>query len=511
MKPRILLINPALSQGLNYGIFTVKVPLGLAYLAGYLEKLGYSPEIMDCMAYYEYIEKIGGDKYRTGLPEKQIIEKLKEFNPDIIGVTCGYTIYEEDSIRIAELVKKNSKALVVFGGAHTSANPKHVLKNRSVDIAVIGEGEITFSKIIENFNNKNKLKKIKGIAYRDKNKIKINPPSEYIRDLDSLPFPARHLLPMERYIKHPHNSRANMRAPTTEIITSRGCPFNCIFCSIHAVWGKKWRARSAANVVDEIEHLYNKYSIREFRFFDDNISWDKKRMIEICDEITKRRLDIRWDTPNGVAIATLNEEVLKKMKKSGYYKIVMGIESGSEKTLRFMRKPVSLEHAKKIIGICNKLGIWTWSTFIIGSPDETKEQIQETIDFSKNSGLNFATFYVAQPYPGADLYSIYEKEGLLKDGFIANSSVTNTQYDTHHFSAKQLRDLQKKAYSEFLKHRIVSYLNPVKFYQEFLNRIKSFEDIVYVIRVLFTLADLAFLKLSKYQIRKVRRAVSELS
>lgn len=482
MKPKILLINPALSGSLSSGIFTIKVPLGLAYLASYLEKYGYEPKIIDCMAYYENIEKIG-DKHRIGLPEKDIINQIREFNPDIVGVSCGYTIHEKDSFRIAELAKKNSKALVIFGGAHTSANPLQVLNNKNVDIAVIGEGEKTFLNIIRNLKSK-KLYSVPGTAMRIRNKIKINKLGGYIENLDEIPFPARHLLPMERYLKHPQNSIANIRAPTTEIITSRGCPFNCIFCSIHTVWGRKWRARSAKNVVDEIESLNNEYGIKEFRFFDDNISWDKKRMIEICDEIIKRNLDIKWDTPNGVAIATLDEEVLRKMKHAGYYKIVMGIESGCERILGFMKKPVNLEHARNIIKICNKLGIWTWSTFVIGFPDETKEEINKTIDFAKKSGLNFATFYIAQPYPGTEMFDIYRKEGLLKKGFIADSSVTDTKYNTHNFSADELKEIQKRAYSDFIKYRMISYLNPIKFYNEFLNRIRSFEDIIYVLRML---------------------------
>lgn len=484
MKPKILLINPPLSGSLSSGIFTVKVPLGLAYIAAYLEKKGYYPKILDCMAYYENIERLGQDKYRIGLSEKRIIEEIKKSSPDIVGIACAYTIHEKDSLRIAEIVKKETKALVVLGGAHTSSNPKSVLKYKEVDFAVIGEGERTFYNLVEAWENKKNLDKLKGTAVRIKNKIRINPAAEYIENLDEIPFPARHLLPMEKYLKHPQNSIANMRSPTTEIVSSRGCPFNCIFCSIKTVWGRKWRARSAKNVVDELEQLNKKYGIKEFRFFDDNISWDKKRIIEICNEIIKRKLDIRWDTPNGVAIATLNEEVLRKMKKSGYYKIVMGIESGSEKSLRFMKKPVSLEHAKKIIEICNKVGIWTWSTFVIGFPEETKEEINKTIEFAKSSGLNFVTFYVAQPYPGTEMYDIYEHMGLLKEGFIVESSVTDTKYDTKYFKAKELQEIQKKAYSDFIKHRMLSYLNPIKAYKEFFNRIKNFEDMKYVLRML---------------------------
>ncbi len=486
-KTKILLINPPITGSLSAGIFTIKVPLGLAYIAAYLEKQGHKPEILDCMTYYKEIEKQKDESYRIGLSEEEIIKKIRDFNPDIVGISCSFSIYEKDSTRIAKLVKQNSKALVVFGGAHSSANPYSVLKNKEVDMIVKGEGEIVFSEIAKNYKNKNKNSIPGTIIRKRNNKMKINKPAGYIKNLDEIPFPARHLLPMEKYLNHPHNSIANMRKFTTEVITSRGCPFNCIFCSIHTVWGRKWRARSAKNVVDELEHLHEKYGIKEFRFFDDNMTWDKKRIIEICDEIIKRKLDIKWDTPNGVAIATLNEEVLRKMKRAGYYKIVMGIESGSENTLKFMRKPVSLKHAKKIIELCNKIGIWTWSTFVIGFPDETKEDIQKTIDFAKKSGLNFATFYIAQPYPGTEMYDIYEKKGLLKGGIKSGSSVTSTKYDTNQFSAKELDELQKKAYSDFIKHRIISYLNPIKFYREFLNRIKNFEDLKNVFRMFLNL------------------------
>lgn len=487
---KILLINPALTGKISSGIYTIKVPLGLAYIAGYLEKHQYKPEILDCTAYYEEVKKIGNNCYRIGLSEKEIISKIKKFNPDIIGISCSFTIYEKDSFELANLIKKiNQKIIIVAGGAHTSANPFSVLKNKNIDMVVLKEGEKTFLEIVKNVKNKKNLENIGGTAIRLKNKIKINKSTEYIQNLDEIPFPARHLLPMKKYLEHPQNCIANMRGPTTEIITSRGCPFNCIFCSIHTVWGKTWRARSAKNVVDELEYLIKKYGIKEFRFFDDNITWDKKRILKICDEIIKRKLNIKWDTPNGIAIATLDEEVLRKMKQSGYYKIIMGIESGSQKTLRFMRKPVSLEHAKKIIDICNKIGIWTWSTFVIGFPDETREDIQKTIDFAKKSGLNFATFYVAQPYQGTEMYEIYEKKGLLEKGLKNQSSVTNTQYDTNCFSAKELNELQKKAYSDFIKYRIISYFNPIKFYKEFLNKIRSLEDLLYVLRMFKNLIE----------------------
>jgi magnesium-protoporphyrin IX monomethyl ester (oxidative) cyclase len=279
-----------------------------------------------------------------------------------------------------------------------------------------------------------------------------------------------------------------MRKPTTEIISSRGCPFNCIFCSIQTVWGRKWRARSAKNVVEEMELLYNKYGVREFRFFDDNISWDKKRMIEICDEIIKRKMDIRWDTPNGIAISTLDEQVLKKMKQAGYYKAIFGIESGCVDTLRKIRKPVSLDFSKRIIDRCNELGIWTWSTFVIGFPFEDENSIKQTMEYAKKSGLDFITVYIAQPYTGTEMYKMYEDMGLMKEGIKQGSSVVNTKYDTKYFKAEELSVWQKKIYSEFIRYKMRSYLNPITFYRNFLSKIRSFEDLYYVFRMSLNLA-----------------------
>lgn len=482
---KILLINPPLTGDLSAGIYTVKTPLGLAYIASYLEKHGYELEIIDSMAYYDEIKELDDGSFRIGLSEEKIEERIKKFSPDMVGISCSYTVYEKDSLRIAELVKKNSKAAVVMGGAHSSGNPKSVLKNKYVDVVVKGEGEVVFLDLANRIRDKKNINSTPGTITLGKNKkVKVNKPAGRVENLDEIPFPARHLLPMEKYLSHPQNSISNVRRPTTEIISSRGCPFQCIFCSIHTVTGRNWRGRSAKNVVDEIEFLYNKYGVREFRFFDDNMTYDKKRTIGICDEIIRRKLDIKWDTPNGVVIATLDEEILKKMKKSGYYRIVMAIESGSEKSLAYMKKPVNLKKAKEIINICNKLGIWTWSTFVIGFPEETIEDITKTINFSKKSGLNFATFYIAQPYAGTELYDIALKTGLLKDGVKSGSGVTNTQYDTHFFTSKELDFFQRKAYSDFIKYRVISYIHPNKLYKELLNRINSLEDLFYVLKMI---------------------------
>ena len=177
----------------------------------------------------------------------------------------------------------------------------------------------------------------------------------------------------------------------------------------------------------------------------------------------------------------------------------MGIESGSKNTLKFIRKPLTLKKAKEIINICNKLGIWTWSTFVMGFPYEKKEDIEKTIDFAKKSGLNFATFYIAQPYAGTELYDIYKKEGLLDKGINEHSSVIHTEYDILNFKASELRELHKKAYSEFIKYKIRSYINPARFYREFLNKIKTSEDLKFVIKMFSKLINKEYVQVPKAQ------------
>src|SRR3989344_8230020 len=175
------------------------------------------------------------------------------------------------------------------------------------------------------------------------------------------------------------------------------------------------------------------------------------------------------------------------MKQAGYYKAVFGIESGNEETLKKIRKPLSVKYAKKIVRLANKIGIWTWSTFVIGFPWETKEDIKKTIDFIKNSDLDFITVYIAQPYPGTEMYSLYEKEGLLESGIDMQSTVANTKYNTKYFKAEELRELQKRVYMEFFKSKIRGYANPIKFYDKFLSKIRTLEDLWYVARMFLNL------------------------
>lgn len=465
-------------------------PLGLAYLAAVLEQHQFPVKILDALALgIEKSRKKKGGFLKVGLSKREIKKVVADFKPRLVGVSCGSTANAPDSHEVAAWVKEvDPKITVVFGGAHATACASQVLADKNVDLVVLGEGEETFLELAERLESKRKIDDLLGTCVRKKRKIITNSRRDFIANLDNLPDPARHLLPMEIYLQRQMMTREfSMRTPRTNIVTSRGCPGNCVFCSIHAIWGHRWRPRSPERVVAEMEHLKEKYGIREFYVLDDSVSIDKKRLIKICDLIIERQLNIKWAAPNGVALWTLNEEVLKKMKKSGFYRITFGIESGCPQTLRFIRKPIILKKAKEIIDLCNRLGLWTHSTFIIGFPGETREDIEESVAWIINSGLDFATFYIATPYPGTDLHDEFVKQGLLKKGEekkMRYSSVNVSGYDTSSLTKEELNQLRDEAYGRFFAAQAKRYLNPFYAASHLTRKMYYFEDLRYFLKIL---------------------------
>ncbi|MBI5465411.1 radical SAM protein [Candidatus Gottesmanbacteria bacterium] len=470
---KILLIYPPVTI-YGPGKVSPHPPLGLAYLAAYLEKRSYQIAILDCLADGKYQIKVRGKFTRVGLTEAEIKKRLKEFNPRVVGISVMFTAFASDAYRLASLVKQVlPKAFVVFGGAHVSIDPKEIVKDKNVDVAVKGEGEVVFLNLIRAIEKKESLAKISGITYRQGKKIIQNLAMGFIENLDELPFPARHLLPMELYQEE--DEPFVMRHPLTSMITSRGCPGHCVYCSIHAIWGHTWRGRSAQNVIEEIEHLIKNYGIREIHFQDDSMSVNKRRMHEICDEILRRKIDIKWATPNGIAHWMLDKDLLTKMKKSGCYRVTFGIESGNPQMRRWVGKPYSLEQAKELTDYANKIGLWTVATNIIGFPYETEDQINDTIQFAIDSDTDFALFFRLGPRPGTPVYEIFKKEGWLpkNERELYSESVA---VETKYIKGKKLYEIQNQAYSRFFKRRFISFLNPLRT----VRKIHSWEDLRYV-------------------------------
>jgi len=376
----------------------------------------------------------------------QIRSEFEREQPDIIAVTSTTpTIYEAYKVvRAGKDVCPDS--FTILGGPHASFLPVDTLKECSaLDAVCIGEGEETMIDLAEASMERRSLSNVRGIAYRSGKKIQLNQPRPLIRDLDSIPFPARHLLPMDRY------KVLGKKTIICHIMSSRGCPFQCIFCSPSQLYGKKYRARTAKNVVDEMEHLVSEYKPESIEFSDDEFTLNRKRVEEICDEIKSRGLDIGWACSSRVD--TINRSLLKKMRRAGCFLIYYGVESGSQRILNFIKKGIRIEQIKKAIIWTKEAGIKTLGSFMIGFPDETREEIGETIKLSKNLKLDYAQFSIVTPYPGTELYQTAKRDGLLLTEDWSEYTAARPVMKMRNMNVEELPKIFRKAYMKF-------YLSP---------------------------------------------------
>lgn len=489
---KILLIRPPMTL-LKNEIKSVVFPLGLAYIAARLEQEGHQIEVLDAVVLGQdsRIEREG--MLHFGLDWPEIAERITKSNPEAVGISCMFSSQSSNAYKVAELVKAwNPTVPIIFGGAHPSSVPEEVLSHAEVDYVVLGEGEQSIADLVSCLakgatdNHKEELEelsKIEGIGFKQQNnQIHLSPRINFIPDMDQIPLPARHLFPMELYFKSEFGHGSDlMSPPLSSMITSRGCPYRCVYCSVHTVWGRNYRPRSPKNVVDEIEVLVKKYGVKEIHFEDDNLTLKKDRMIEICKEIVNRELKFRWTTPNGVALWTLDAEVLEWMKKAGCYKLCFGIESGDPETQKFIRKHIPLDKCKEVVKEANKLGIWTHGFFIIGFPFEDRKSIGNTLNYAIESDLDFASFFLATPYPKTDLYTIMQENGLVGHLTWESLRVSAGSINTKHFTGGELEKIQREMFKKFALHRALSMFNPVKLGYR-LKRLKSFEDWRFVAR-----------------------------
>lgn len=422
-----MLINPP--QNTKYP----QPPLGLANIAAVLEGENYQVEILDANA--------------LRLSESEVAKETG--NVDIIGITA-MTPFINSAIKVAKEIKKGKPgSTVIVGGAHVTVLPEETLRNvPEIDIIVRGEGEETVVELYEALKSSDSLQKVRGITYRDNGRSKSTPMRPLIANLDSLPFPAYHLLPLHKYKPHPPHGR---RLPFMAMVTSRGCPYNCIFCS-KPIFGRKFRSQSPQRIASEVEYLAGKFKIKEIAFYDDIFTLDKKRIAKLAKEFKKRDLSIPWTCETRVDSVT--EELLKEMKEAGCYMIAYGIESGNQTILNSLRKKITIEQVREAVKVTRDIGIQTIGYFMLGSPGETPLTIRQTIDFANYLPLDFAQFSVTIPFPGTDLYNLYLEQGIGNenwDNFIyANrGSVSAPVFETALLSKDDLQKWNIKAYKEF--------------------------------------------------------------
>ncbi len=419
---RCLLINPSWLTLVGYeDRVRVPYPIGLAYIAAVLEKNGHEVKIIDALAIdWKKQTRIDNETIKIGISDKELVSIAKEFSPEIIGITCMFTTQADSMYRTVSLIKSEFRKIpIIVGGAHVSSSPEEVMKNKNIDFAVVGEGEETIKELVDKLERNKKINKVKGIYYRKDKKTVFSGKRNVILDLDSIPFPAYHLLPMEKYFEagaKGKSSRAVYSKKWASIITSRGCPHACYFCSIHGIYGRRWRSRTPENVLDELEFLYKNYSIRHFFFEDDNMTLDMNRAENIFNGILKRGLKISWETPNGIRADGVDENLARKMKESGCVGLTIGIESGDQEFLeKVICKNLNLDDVEKAIKIITKFKIPLNGFFILGMAGETKESLEKTLNFAKRLariGL-VPVFSIAVPLPGTDMYRICKENKLL--------------------------------------------------------------------------------------------------
>lgn len=448
---RILLINP--SQSNVYGVAMPQVypPLGLMYIAAVLEKDRHDIRLADIDA--------------EGISNEVLVGILKEFRPELVGFSCTTSTFD-NALENTRIVKKEKNVPVVFGGIHPTICPKGVIKHAEIDFIVKGEGEQTVLEFLRELENDKKFEKVNGLWFKREGKIVQNPDRELIEDLDTLPFPARHLLRNpERYV--PADA---LDKPITSILSTRGCFGQCTYCCTKQIFGMKFRKRSIENILREIEYCIKNLGIKEFHIADDNFTADKKRTLEFCKAIKNKNYKVRFVFFNGLRADCVDRERLEALKSIGVISLGFGVESGNQTILNNIKKNITKEKVREAYKLAKEIGFETWGFFMMGLPGETEETINDTINFAKELDPDFAKFLILKPYPGSEVFRELDSKGLIFDKNYKNYGVyTGPVHNLESLSAADILYWQRKAYSSF-------YLRPSKIIKHIL-RIRSWTQL----------------------------------
>lgn len=450
---KIVLINPFAFYAHGTNEATIYPPLGLAYLASVLEKQNIDCQIIDAAV--------------LKLDQKEVYQQVKKFKPDAIGITTNI-VTAQAAIELGKyLWTKFPHTMILYGGPYATAMPEHILKQTHGDVVVRGEGELTMTDLVRHPQN---LSEIKGICYRQGGEILHNPERELINDLDSIPFPAYHLLPNF----HLYRSMSR-KTPIGFLISSRGCPYGCIYCNKN-IFGQRFRMRSPANVLTEIELLVGRYGVKQIDVLDDNFTLYIPRAERVFDEIIKRKIKVLFNFQNGVRADRLTAKLVQKMKQAGTYKVGIGIESGDPEIQKIIKKSLSLALVGKAVKMLRKAGIVVVGFFMIGLPGDTDSSLQKTIDFAIKINPHLANFSVTVPLPQTELYQIIEREGkfLKPVNFGSNTGFYSNQlsFEIGEVNEKLIRKYVAKAYKEF-------YLRPSKII-DIITSIRSWEELRWI-------------------------------
>jgi anaerobic magnesium-protoporphyrin IX monomethyl ester cyclase len=421
---KITLVNPPYPPSVHS--HPPFIPLGLAYLGAVAQKAGHEVTVIDCQA-----EKLTVDGFRN---------RISKVPSDVVGVTATTLLYKS-AMKLINIAKEvQPQAVTILGGSHGTFWDENALNEYpSLDIIVRREGEVTFIELLDKFKDKSSLGNVLGITFRRDGKIIRTPDRPFIEDLDSLPFPAHDLLPLEN-LKH-------MGKLLVPLVSSRGCVYWCDFCSTVRMFGRGYRWRSPKNVVDEMQLVHDKYGVDQVTFYDDAFSVDRNRVLKICEELHARKLNMTWDC--GTRVDMVDKDLLTTMRDAGCIAVWLGVESGSETMLGAMHKNIKLDQTRLAYKTAQQVGLLTIANVVLGFPGETEQTAKETIRFVKELNPDDVGFYVATPYPGTPMYDQVVKNGWLRVTDFDKYDTAGPTFETPWLSMEKLAEIRYKAYQQF--------------------------------------------------------------
>lgn len=426
---KVLLVQPAAT---DRGF----IHLGLGFIAATLEGRGHAVGVID----------LGVE----GESKKEIGRLVREAAPDAVGITALTPTYP-GALFVAGIVKElYPDCPVIFGGTHPSVLTEDVLREPAVDFVIRGEGETSMAELLDAIGSGTDISGVRGVSYRHEGTVRHNPPREMIEELDTLPPIPWHLFDLGRYTGVLHGKKA------VGISAARGCPYNCVFCYRGPAAGKTVRMWSPGRVVEEIRRVKDMYGISAFHFWNDVFTYEHRWVEAFCDLLAKEDLRIEWDCQTRADLVT--KELLEKMKSAGCTAIMLGVESGSDAVLEKMEKGLTREKIRNGFRHLHEVGFETTATFTLGLPWDTRETIQETIDFAKEINPDFAMFYAAVPFPGSPLWEMSREKGIRHSSNWANYRILPFEidirnmvpvFDTAKLTVEELGRFLKTAQIEF--------------------------------------------------------------
>jgi len=422
---KITLVNPPYPP--NAHSHPPFIPLGLAYLGAVAENAGHQVTVIDCQG-----ERLTYDSFR---------QRIAGVPSDVVGVTATTLLYNSAKTILETAKEVHPNAVSMIGGSHVSFWDENALnESKSIDVIVRREGETTFLELLQRIQDKRNFAGVLGTTFRGSDgKIVRNEDRPFLMDLDSLPSPAYHLLPLDSYHR--------MGKTIFPIVTSRGCVQWCDFCSTVRMFGRGYRVRNAKKVVDDMEALHNKYGESQFTFYDDAFTINRQHTLEMCTDIKARKLNVEWDCETRVD--AVDKELLEKMHDAGCITVWFGVESGSETMLAKMHKKINREQVKNAFKMAQKAGMMTIASAVIGFPGETEDTAWETINFINSLNPDDIGCYIATPYPGTPMYEEVVKNGWLRVTDFNKYDTATPTFETPDLTMERLREIKYKAHQKF--------------------------------------------------------------